>query len=108
MKEEYLVILCTVPDEETALKISRALVDEKLSACCNIVPGLRSIYFWQGKICDDSEMLLIIKSRQDVCPTLQKKIRELHPYEIPEIIALPIRMGSLDYLKWMDENVRQE
>ncbi|RMH95458.1 MAG: divalent-cation tolerance protein CutA [Calditrichaeota bacterium] len=105
MKTEHLIIFCTVPDSETAVHLSRTLVEEKLAACCNIVSGLRSIYFWKGEVCDDSELLLIIKSRLDVYDKLEQRIRELHPYEVPEILALPVYRGWKDYLNWVDEHV---
>lgn len=105
MHNTYKVILCTVPDEGTAAQISRALVTEKLAACCNIIPGLRSIYRWKGDICDDAEYLLIIKTRAEAYERLEKRIRELHPYETPEVLALTVNRGLSNYLKWVDENV---
>jgi len=105
MNQKYYVILCTVPDEATAAAISRALVTEKLAACCNVIPGLRSIYRWKGEICDDREYLLMIKSHADVYGRLEQRIQSLHPYEIPEILALPVNEGFLKYLTWVDENV---
>jgi periplasmic divalent cation tolerance protein len=106
MDSEYLVIFCTVPDEDIAIKISNNLVNEKLAACCNIVKGIRSIYLWEGKVCDDSEQLLIMKSKIEVYKKLEDKIKDLHPYDVPEIIAVSIDKGSEKYLKWIDENVK--
>jgi periplasmic divalent cation tolerance protein len=83
-------------------------VESHLAACCNIIPSLRSIYFWQGKLCDDSELLLVIKTKADRYELLKQKIRELHPYDVPEVIALPVLKGNKDYLKWVDENVREK
>lgn len=108
MNGEYLIVFCTVPDEETGVKISQSLVNERLAACCNIVRGLRSIYSWQGEVCDDSEMLLIIKSKRSLYSKLQKHILDLHPYSVPEVLALPIVHGSDKYLEWIDENVKEE
>jgi periplasmic divalent cation tolerance protein len=105
MNSTYNVIICTVPNEETAAKISRTLVTEKLAACCNIIPGLRSIYRWKSEICDDAEYLLVIKTRAEVYERLEKRIQELHPYEVPEILALTVNQGLSNYLKWVDENV---
>ncbi len=105
METNHSVILCTVPDQESGFKISSALVKEKLAACCNIIPGLRSIYVWKGEVCDDAECLLVIKSRQDIYEQLEKRIQELHPYEVPEILSLSLNQGLIDYLKWVDENV---
>lgn len=107
MTTPYAMIFCTVPDAATAKKISQTLVEEKLAACCNIVPGLTSIYSWENKIQDETELLLIIKSRQELFPELEQRIKKLHPYSIPEIIAIPIFNGNIDYLKWMEENVKK-
>jgi periplasmic divalent cation tolerance protein len=108
MATPYLMILCTVPDRMTALKISSTLVEEKLTACCNIVPGINSIYRWENKIQVEPELLLIIKTRQELFSELAQRIKNLHPYEVPEIIALPILKGNRDYIKWMDENVTKK
>ena len=105
MDNSYLIVYCTVPDEKTAVAISKTVVTEKLAACCNIIPHLRSIYSWKGQICDDSELLLLMKSRSDVYGRLERRIRELHPYEVPEIIAVEINRGLDEYLNWVDENV---
>ncbi len=105
MDKKYLMIYCTVPDEKNAIAISKTLVSENLAACCNIIPSLRSIYTWQGTIHDDTELLLLIKSREDVYNRLEQRIKELHPYEVPEILAVEIKRGSIDYLKWVNENV---
>jgi periplasmic divalent cation tolerance protein len=107
MTTPYVMIFCTVPDATTAKKISQILVEEKLAACCNIVPGLNSIYSWENKIQDETELLLIIKSRQELFPELEQRIKKLHPYSVPEIIAIPIFNGNIDYLKWMEENVKK-
>lgn len=105
MHKIYNVLVCTVPDEGTAEKISRVLVTEKLAACCNIIPGLRSVFTWKGELCDEAECLLVIKSRADIYERLEKRIQELHPYEVPEILAITINRGLSNYLKWVDENV---
>ena len=102
---EHIVVLVTCPDKEIGRKIAKSLVEEKLAACINIVDGLNSIYYWQGKVEDDSEVLLIIKTRKDHCEKLEKFIKENHPYSVPEIIAMPIVKGSQDYLNWIDETL---
>ena len=107
MATSYFMIFCTVPDPITAKKISRILVEEKLAACCNIVPGLNSIYRWENKIQDETELLLIIKTRQELFSELEQRVKNLHPYAVPEIIAMPILNGNIEYLKWMDENVKK-
>lgn len=102
---DKIVALITAPSEEEAVKIASALVNEKLAACVNIVPGLRSIYRWEGKICDDREVLLVAKTKQTVFEKLKDRVRSLHPYTTPEIIAIPVTAGFEDYLKWVDESV---
>ena len=106
MSNNYIVILCTVPDKETALKISRTLVSERLAACCNIIPSLTSIYFWEGKMQEDDEHLLLIKTRSEKFHALQKRIEQIHPYQVPEILALPVVQGNESYLNWVNENVQ--
>lgn len=102
---DKIVALITAPSEETAVKIASALVNEKLAACVNIVPGLRSIYRWEGKICDDREVLLVAKTKQAIFEKLKNRVASLHPYTTPEIIAIPVTAGFEDYLKWVDESV---
>ncbi len=98
----HQIIYCTCPNQETAEKIARTLVSEKLAACVNIVPGITSVYQWQGKIETDQECLLLIKSRQDIYPELEKTIIAIHPYELPEIVAVSIAHALPGYLNWMD------
>jgi periplasmic divalent cation tolerance protein len=105
MYEQYLVIYCTCPDAKVAERLANALVDERLAACVNIVPGVVSIYCWQGNRQRDSEVLLIIKSRKQTYAALEARIRALHPYEVPEVIALPISQGATEYLAWIDSRV---
>lgn len=103
MDSQPLVVYCTCPDP-AAERIAETVVDERLAACVNLVPGLTSVYRWQGQIQRDAEVLLIIKTRSTVYPLLEARIRELHPYEVPEIIALPIQAGSAAYLNWIADN----
>lgn len=102
--DKEVVIFITAPSEDEAAKIARALVEARLAACVNIVKNIRSIYSWQGNIEDASEVLMIVKSRNKLLTALSAKVRELHSYELPEIIALPITGGSEDYLKWIRES----
>ncbi len=102
--DAYSVIFCTVPTRETAEKIADALVPSGLAACVNIIGGLLSIYAWKGEICRDEECLLIIKSRRGLFEKIRQKINELHPYEVPEIISLPIDEGHEPYLRWIGES----
>lgn len=101
MSQSPLIILCTCPDPAIAERIAETLVDERLAACVNIAPGLTSIYRWEGRMQRDAELLLLIKTRQAVYSLLEARIRELHPYQIPEIIALPIQTGLAAYLDWI-------
>ena len=98
----FVYMTAGLPEEARA--IGRVLVTERLAACANLVPGLTSIYRWQGAIQHDSEWLLIIKTRGTVYPLLEARIRELHSYNTPEIIALPIQTGSAAYLDWIAGN----
>jgi periplasmic divalent cation tolerance protein len=99
--DAFVVVFLTAPNAEVAATIARAVVGEKLAACVNIVPGLRSIYSWQGKMCDEAEVLCIVKTRQALFPPLRDRVAALHPYDVPEIIALPISDGSAPYLAWL-------
>jgi periplasmic divalent cation tolerance protein len=98
---DAIMILSTVPDAEKAGEIARALVEEHLVACVNIVPGLRSIYRWEGKLADEAEVLCIIKTARDRFDQVAARIRQMHPYSVPEIIALPIVKGFEPYLEWV-------
>ena len=100
---ESVVVLVTCGSEEEALKIAQALVEERLAACVNIVSPIRSIYRWEGKICDEMEWILIIKTQRQRFEKLEKKVKSLHSYSVPEIIALPIIEGTSSYLKWLAE-----
>lgn len=100
---EYVVVFITAPNEEEAVKIAKTIVEEKLAGCVNIVKNVRSIYSWQGKIEDDAEVLLIVKSRAELFERLEKRVRELHSYTVPEVIYIKIEKGSDSYLKWLDE-----
>jgi periplasmic divalent cation tolerance protein len=105
---EAIVVYITAPNEEEAAKIAKAVVEERLAACVNIVKGIRSIYSWQGKIEDDPEVLMIAKTQRNLFETLKKRVKELHSYTIPEIIAMPIIEGSEDYLNWLKESTTDE
>jgi len=100
---EALVVYITAPNEEEGAKIARALVEERLAGCVNIVRPIRSIYRWRENIEDDTETLMIVKTQKRLFESLQKRVRELHSYTIPEIIAVPVVEGSSDYLKWLEE-----
>jgi periplasmic divalent cation tolerance protein len=101
---EMLVILCTCPDEATAAKLAGGLVEEQLAACVNILPGIRSIYRWQGKISNDAEVLMVIKSLVSRFEELESWLLQHHPYHIPEIVALPVSRVSADYHAWIESS----
>ncbi|NIS60594.1 MAG: divalent cation tolerance protein CutA [Proteobacteria bacterium] len=101
---EFVVILVTVSSQEEGLSIARSLVDSRLAACVNIISGLRSIYRWTGKIWDEDELLLLIKTQMTLFEQVEAKVKEIHSYEVPEIITIPIPRGSETYLNWLRES----
>ena len=101
---QHIIVLCTCPDDQTATIIADKLVAEGYAACVNIVPGIMSVFQWKNAIEHDDELLLLIKSRQDCYPELEAVIQELHPYELPEIIAVSIERGLSGYLEWIDQS----
>lgn len=96
-----LAILCTCPNGEEANRIARVLVEEALAACVNVVPGVRSVYYWQGSVEEADEQLLIVKAPAQHFAALEARIRALHSYSVPEILALPVAAGSAPYLDWL-------
>jgi periplasmic divalent cation tolerance protein len=98
---ETVMVFCTCPDEATARRIAEALVSERLAACVNRLPGIRSTYRWEGRVQDEPEVLLLIKTGADRYPDLELRLKALHPYEVPEIIAVPVAAGSASYLAWI-------
>ena len=104
MAEKLLLALSTFPDRETAQRIAMELITEKLAACANILPQIESIYRWQGKIEHGNETLVFFKLSENRQSAFEEKLRSLHPYDVPEIIFLPIDAGLPDYLRWVAEN----
>ena len=96
-----LLVLCSCPDESAALDIARILVKEGLAACVNRLPAVTSIYRWEGRICEATEQLLVIKTTPARHEALEMRLKALHPYELPEIIAIPVVTGSSQYLAWL-------
>jgi periplasmic divalent cation tolerance protein len=100
-----LVVLVTAPSETVALEIARTLVDERLAACVSVVPGLTSIYQWEGRREETPEALLLIKTRPEGYAALQRRVLELHPYSMPEVLGLPVAEGAPAYVQWVRESV---
>lgn len=98
---DFIIILVTAGSEPEAEKIARALVEERLAACVNILSPVRSIYRWEGKIQDDREWLLVIKTQSTHFAAIETRVKTLHSYQVPEVIALPIVTGSEKYLGWL-------
>ena len=103
--QEFIVVYVTAGSAEEGERLAHALVEENLAACVNRIKSIESIYRWQGKVETSDEELLIIKTRKDLFPALEKRVRELHSYSVPEIIALPVIAGSATYLGWLGEQV---
>ncbi len=103
---EYILILNTCQDKNTAETLAAELVDLNLAACVNVLPGVHSTYRWQGKRETADEHLLLVKTRRDCYAGVQQALRERHPYKLPEIIAVPIVEGLTGYLRWMDEQCK--
>ncbi|MHC3129941.1 MAG: divalent-cation tolerance protein CutA [Candidatus Bathyarchaeota archaeon] len=98
----YVVVIMTVPNREEAVKIVRTLLEEKLIACANLMDPVSSFFWWQGKIAEEKEVLVIMKSHKTLFKKLSERVTELHSYDVPEILALPIVNGSQAYLDWMN------
>jgi periplasmic divalent cation tolerance protein len=105
MSEEFLLVFSTFPDADSARRIARVLVEEKLAACVNLIPQIESIYRWQGAIETSSEVLALIKTTTGKYRLLENRIREVHSYEVPEIVSVRIHAGSADYLRWLEQAV---
>ena len=101
---EYLIAYCTCPPEK-AVEIAGELVKRRVCACVSVVPGVRSVYAWKGEIEDEAEALLVIKTRRDLFPQLEQAVRDIHPYEVFELVAARIECGNSAYLHWIDESV---
>ena len=102
-----LLVHCTCPDAANARRIARVLVDERLAACVQVVPSLVSTYRWQGEVQSSDELLLLIKTSRGRWPALATRVRELHPYETPELLTFEAADGDADYLAWLDAQTRE-
>lgn len=97
------VVLVTAPDSEIGARLARTLVEERWVACANLLPQVRSLYRWEGRVEDDPEVLLLLKTRAELVERVAERVRALHPYDVPEVIALPVTAGSAPYLQWVRE-----
>jgi periplasmic divalent cation tolerance protein len=102
---EKIVVFTNCGSEEEALRVARALVESRLAACVNILPGVRSVYPWKGAVQEDNEWMLVIKSTRPLFDQLSAALRKAHSYEIPEVLALAVVDGSQEYLDWMDREM---
>jgi periplasmic divalent cation tolerance protein len=107
MKAEDLCVgLCTVPDYDQAMVIARTLVEERLAACVNVVPRVMSVYRWHGKICENDEVLLVIKTAQQAdLSKMKDRLLTLHPYDVPELLLLPVTYGLEKYIDWISRSI---
>ena len=103
---EALLVFTTLPNADKAYEIARALVEERLAACANLLPAVRSIYRWQDKLQDEYEVVVLLKTRAENVERLKARLLELHPYEIPEILAVPVESGYQAYLDWLGVQTR--
>ena len=101
--EEEILVMITTGSEEEGVRIAEALLEERLIACANLIGGIRSLYRWQGKVCDDSEILMLCKTVRRLFSRLSEKVKSIHSYEVPEIIALPLAEGWPPYLEWVEQ-----
>lgn len=102
---EKIIVFSNCGSEDEALGVARALIEGRLAACVNIVPGIRSVYPWKGAVQEDTEWMLVIKSTRPLFEQLSAALRKAHSYEIPEVLALPVVDGSKEYLDWMDREM---
>ncbi|XP_053698114.1 protein CutA homolog isoform X2 [Sabethes cyaneus] len=104
----HSIAYVTTPNENSAKELARKIVEQKLAACVNVIPGLTSVYEWEGKINEDSETLLMIKTRTSRVDELSKFVRENHPYSVAEVISVPIENGNPPYMDWLSRTVREK
>ena len=105
MENKYIMVITTTDQKDVAHRIAKTLVEERLAACIQIISQMESYYWWEGKVENASEFLIFIKTSRELYSKLEERIKELHNYTVPEIVALPITNGFNKYLQWIDENV---
>lgn len=108
LEDHFQLVLCTCPDQDSAQMIAEQLVEAKLAACVNILPGILSIYRWQGAVESAEEMILLIKTTTEDYEQVERAVSELHPYELPEVIAIPIENGLEKYLRWIEDSLDKQ
>lgn len=106
-KEAVTVVVTTAPDAEVAESLGRTLVEERLAACANVLPGVTSVFRWEGEVQTEGEALVLLKSTESVFAALRDRLVELHPYDVPEVLRLPVPAGSDAYLDWVRDEVRR-
>lgn len=102
-----IVVLVTASSQEEAGRIGHAVVEARLAACANMIPAIRSLFWWEGKVADEQEVLIILKSREDLFEELATTVKKLHSYRVPEVIAFPIVQGAKEYLAWIQNSTRK-
>jgi len=107
MDERFAVVLVTVPDMETGRRLARTVLEARVAACVNLVPGMESHYWWQGKLDQSAEVLLLIKTTSDKIGHLERIVLANHPYDTPELIVLPITQGTKRYLDWIEASIKK-
>ena len=106
-KEAVTVVVTTAPDADVAESLGRRLVEERLAACANVIPGVTSVFRWEGEVQTEGEVLVLLKSTESVFAALRDRLVTLHPYDVPEVLRLPVAAGSDAYLDWVREEVRR-
>ena len=106
-KNDFCIVYVTINRKNTALEIAEKLIEERLAACCTIISNVESVYFWEGKVQHDGELLMMIKSHLSKFSELERIVSDIHPYEVPEIIAVPIAQGSKKYIDWFEKTINK-
>ena len=105
MEPRFVYVTCK--DEAEAMVVGKGVVEARLAACANVLPGMKSVYWWEGKLVEDTECVLVMKSRLELMPELIEKVKQLHSYTVPCVVALPILEGNADYLRWIGDETRR-